>query len=39
MWLDWPTIAAVLLGVPLVIGVAIALLVRSAATVPPRRTG
>jgi putative ABC transport system permease protein len=39
MWLDWPTIAAVLLGVPLAIGLAIALVVRSAATVPPHRTG
>ena len=39
IWLDWPTLAAVLVGVPGVIAVALALLVRSAPTVPPRRLG
>lgn len=39
MWLDWPSMAIVLLGVPAVIGAVIALLVRSAPTVPPRRLG
>ena len=39
MWLDWTAIGVVLVGVPAVIGVVIALLVRSAPTVPPRRLG
>ncbi len=39
MWLDWSAMGAVLLGVPAVIGVVIALMVRSAPTVPPRRLG
>jgi putative ABC transport system permease protein len=37
--LDWPVMGTVLIGVPLAIGVVIALLVRSAPTVPPRRVG
>ena len=39
MWLDWTTSAVVLVGVPAVISVVIAVLVRSAPTVPPRRLG
>lgn len=39
IWVDWPTVGAVLFGVPLIVGLAIALLVRSAPTVPPRRLG
>lgn len=39
MWLDWPAMGIVLVAVPAVIGAAIALLVRSAPTVPPRRLG
>lgn len=37
--LDWPVMGIVLVGVPLTIGAVIALLVRSAPTVPPRRVG
>ena len=39
LWLDWPSVGAVVVGVPAVIAVAIALLVRSATTAPPRRVG
>ena len=39
IWWDWPVMLAVILGVPTVIAAVIALLVRSAPTVPPRRLG
>lgn len=39
MWVDGSTLAAVLVGVPLTIGLVISLLARSARTTPPRRHG
>lgn len=39
LWVDWSVVGGVVVGVPLVIGLAIALLVQSAPTVPPRRLG
>lgn len=39
LWIDWQAVGLALVVVPVVIGIVIALLVRSAPTVPPRRVG